>query len=254
MIGLVPVTFGAFCLNYTSIPLYLAFRRCGLLSTVIVTYLWESIHPSKSVVISTGLVTAGAIIAASENIDANLFGFLCVWAYNFSQSFQNVYISVLNKGKALTPFEFNFFFVCTGLLMTSFYNFVLTSDYKQIIEHSEEPHFQATLLIFSTVSASLSLSIAIAVAIGGPVALNVTGILKDVFLTYAGFMFFDETEPTLCVLIGLALSFAGAIKYVHSKFKTGKKNEIQEVNEESNVTLVDDDVEEDIESPKQKRD
>ena len=90
---------------------------------------------------STGLVIAGAVIAACENFDDNLIGFLCVWAYNFSQSFQNVYISVLNKGKLLSPFEFNFYYVCMGLAMTSMYNFVITSDYQQINEHYSDPQF-----------------------------------------------------------------------------------------------------------------
>ena len=39
VVGLVPVLFGNFALNYTCIPLYLAFRRCGLLSSVVVMFL-----------------------------------------------------------------------------------------------------------------------------------------------------------------------------------------------------------------------
>ena len=84
MIGIVPVLFGNFALSYTSIPLYLAFRRCGLLSSVVVMYFWAGDKPSRSVVISTMLVTSGAIIAAWEDFDANLIGLLIVWAYNFS--------------------------------------------------------------------------------------------------------------------------------------------------------------------------
>lgn len=84
IIGLIPVTFGAFALNYTCIPLYLAFRRCGLLSSVVVMYFWAGDRPSKEVIFSTILVISGAIIAVWETFDANLMGFLCVWAYNFS--------------------------------------------------------------------------------------------------------------------------------------------------------------------------
>ena len=192
VIGLVPVTFGAFCLNYTSIPLYLAFRRCGLLSSVIVMYFWAHERPSRGVLISTTLVALGAVIAAGENFDANLVGFLCVWAYNFSQSFQNVYLSVLNKGKVLTPFEFNFFFVCIGFAATAIYNFIITDDYKQLVHHHKDPQFQIMVFMFSSLSAIFSFSIAITVSVGGPLALNITGIIKDVFLTYAGFMFFDD--------------------------------------------------------------
>ena len=84
LVGLIPVTFGAFALNYTSIPIYLAFRRCGLLSSVIVMYLWAGEHPSRGVMFSTALVTLGAVIASSENFSRDFIGFLCVWSYNFS--------------------------------------------------------------------------------------------------------------------------------------------------------------------------
>ena len=67
--------------------------------------------------------------------------------------------------------------------------------------------------------------IAVTVAIAGPLALNITGIIKDVFLTYAGFIFFDDVKPTWPVLIGLGLSFAGAIMCIDAKMKDQKAKE-----------------------------
>ena len=48
LVGLVPVFFAVFALKYTSIPLYLAFRRCGLLSSVIVMFFWQGERPSRT--------------------------------------------------------------------------------------------------------------------------------------------------------------------------------------------------------------
>ena len=141
LVGLVPVTIGNFCLNYTSIPLYLAFRKCALLSSVMVMYFWAGDKPSKGVLFSTGIVTVGALIAACEDFSGNVVGFVFVWVYNFSQSYQNVYISVLNKDNILTPFEFNFFGVCIGLVVTVVYNFIITSDYEQFTEYYTDPQF-----------------------------------------------------------------------------------------------------------------
>ena len=73
--------------------------------------------------------------------------------------------------------------------------------------------------MFSLIAATISLVVAVTVAIAGPLALNITGIIKDVFLTYAGFIFFEGVKPTPCVLIGLLLSFTGAVNCVYSKFK-----------------------------------
>lgn len=110
-----------------------------------------------------------------------------------------------------------------GFAMTALYNFGITNDYTQILDVIDDTTFQAALFLFSVVGALLSFSIACTVAIGGPLALNITGIIKDVFLTYAGFIFFEDTECTLFVMSGLAISFAGAIKTIIHKLQSSNK-------------------------------
>jgi len=64
----------------------------------------------------------------------------------------------------------------------------------------------------------ITLSILCVVQVGGPILVNVTGIVKDVVLTYLGFMFFDDIQPTTMVLTGLAVSFAGATLALVDKY------------------------------------
>ena len=45
------------------------------------------------------------------------------------------------------------------------------------------------------------------------------GNLKDVVLTYIGFVFFDDASFTLMVGFGLLLSFLGAGKFVYDSYK-----------------------------------
>jgi len=42
----------------------------------------------------------------------------------------------------------------------------------------------------------LTLSVLSVCATGGPIMVNVTGTIKDVFLTYVGFAFFNDTKVT----------------------------------------------------------
>jgi hypothetical protein len=51
----------------------------------------------------------------------------------------------------------------------------------------------------------------------GPIGVNIAGICKDIFLTYAGFVLFDDATPSAIVVTGLLVSFLGAIYYIHSK-------------------------------------
>lgn len=135
----------------------------------------------------------------------------------------------------MSPFEFNFFFSLTGFLSTLVYNCICTTDYEQLLELSSDQHFQVMFFIFAVLGAIFSFSIAITVAVAGPLALNVTGIIKDVFLTYAGFMFFNETKVTRFVVVGLAFSFVGAVWTILHKYKvsnqTTKTHELVEDDE-----------------------
>ena len=49
-------------------------------------------------------------------------------------------------------------------------------------------------------------------------ALNVAGTLKDVGLTYVGFLFFDDIKPTISVITGLGISFTGALSILGLKY------------------------------------
>ena len=60
--------------------------------------------PNRSVTISTFLITLGALIASSETLERDMAGFICVWATNFSQSMQNLYIAKLNENKVISTF------------------------------------------------------------------------------------------------------------------------------------------------------
>lgn len=51
-----------------------------------------------------------------------------------------------------------------------------------------------------------------------PIAVNITGTIKDVILTYAGFVFFENVHISFSVMVGLFFSFAGAIFYGYDSY------------------------------------
>ena len=66
------------------------------------------------------------------------------------------------------------------------------------------------------------MSVAIGTTTAGPLALSVTAILKDVLLTYAGFIVFDDSRATIPVVVGITFSFVGAILCIYTKYNTIK--------------------------------
>ena len=65
----------------------------------------------------------------------------------------------------------------------------------------------------------------------GPHALPISGTIKDVGLTYIGFIFFGDAQFTTAIGIGLALSFCGAVYIIYDKYqiqKDGQKVEAEQ--------------------------
>lgn len=72
--------------------------------------------------------------------------------------------------------------------------------------------FSCTVCVVHTYTTLLTLKVA------GPIGVNIAGILKDIFLTYIGFLLFNDFIATGQVLVGLMLSFLGALYYVYVKY------------------------------------
>lgn len=66
---------------------------------------------------------------------------------------------------------------------------------------------------------TLTLIMLLSITLAGPVLTNMTGTIKDAALTYVSFIFFEDALATPTVLIGLAISFIGAIVYIVAVFR-----------------------------------
>ena len=141
LVGIAPVAIGGFALFHTSIPLYIAFRKCDIFTTIILQYLWCGERPLQGVLVSAGLIITGSAIAIFDDVNTNILGCLCVWGYNLAASFQKVYLNAQSKKTKITAFESNFYFTCMGSVVLAVYNFLITDNYVPLIEHCKDPDF-----------------------------------------------------------------------------------------------------------------
>jgi len=75
------------------------------------------------------------------------------------------------------------------------------------------------IMISGSFGILITMTALLCVTINGPISMNITGIFKDVFLTYAGFFFFSDTKVTTSGLIGMSLSLFGAVYFCYSKYR-----------------------------------
>lgn len=74
------------------------------------------------------------------------------------------------------------------------------------------------ILISGTFGILITMTALLCVTINGPISMNITGIFKDVFLTYAGFFFFNDTKVTPSNMLGMSLSLFGASYFCYTKY------------------------------------
>lgn len=129
----------------------------------------------------------------------------------------------------LLNIEINFFFALIGFplaFVIALYSgeiYYLT-DILAIEDLNHRFWFIFSICFSGMMGIVITLSILLVCTLASPVATNITGkdirrikriigTVKDVVLTYIGFVFFDGVHLTMNVLTGLGLSFMGAIAY-----------------------------------------
>lgn len=179
-------------------------------------------------------MVSGAVIAGYETLSADLLGYILIWANNFCSAIQYVVTSKYNNDKKVTAFEINFFFACIGLPLM--YGITSTNGDIQVLydiffnEETRNPMLAAQIMISGSFGIAITMTSLLTVTICGPLAVNISGTMKDVALTYAGFAFFDNVHASNSVILGLIFSFSGAATYSYDRYKNlmadaGKTND-----------------------------
>ena len=80
----VTIMFGLFAVKLVNIPMFLTFRRCAIICTVLVQYVREGTVPSAALSVSLFLMISGALLAGWETLSADGFGYLLIWGNNLA--------------------------------------------------------------------------------------------------------------------------------------------------------------------------
>ena len=190
---------------------FLTMRRCLMLATIICQYAINGKVPEKVQSITTLLVCTGALISGYETINANLFGVCIVWMNNFSTSMFDVSCEKFNNRKQVTVFELNLCFSIIAGIFTLIYTTIFTDEIFLITDGVSRDGLIFCVKLIGSGMCGFGLTIfrLITLNLGGSNACNITAIVKDVLLTFVGFIAFANVHVSATVLSGLAISFAG---------------------------------------------
>merc|ERR1719223_563288 len=74
------------------------------------------------------------------------------------------------------------------------------------------------IMISGSFGIVITMTALLCVTINGPISMNITGIFKDVGLTFAGFFFFSDAKVTPANIFGMSLSLLGASYFCYMKY------------------------------------
>ena len=216
--NLTAVIFGLYSVKLVNIPMFLTFRRCSLLTTVIMNYLVNRVYPNKALSITLFLSTAGALIAGWDSLNAQWFGYILVWGNNVAQSLYNTYVSKVNAEKKVLAFEINFYFALCGFPIALLFTVASGEiwQFGELFGKQDEVQnfwFVVYLVLSASMGIMITLTLLMVCTVVGPIAINITGNVKDVALTWIGFVLFNDVTLTMMMGVGLLMSFAGSVYY-----------------------------------------
>lgn len=112
---IIDVLFGLYSLKAVNIPLFLTLRRCAMISTIIVDFLYQGKVPGQTLCIASFFVVMGAIVAGYETFNSDMWGYFLIMCNNFSSALVNIVASAYNEKKVVQAFDLNFYFALIGL-------------------------------------------------------------------------------------------------------------------------------------------
>ena len=81
---MITVMFGLFSVKNVNIPMFLTFRRTGILCTVLIEYIIQGKAPSLNIAFGTFIICMGAVIGGYDKFDTDYLGYLLVIMNNLS--------------------------------------------------------------------------------------------------------------------------------------------------------------------------
>ena len=78
------VLFGLYAVKNVNVPIFLCFRRCSILCTILVEIVVRNAYPNLSKTFCSALIAGGAILAGWDGFNSDSFGYFLVICNNFS--------------------------------------------------------------------------------------------------------------------------------------------------------------------------
>jgi solute carrier family 35 protein len=181
--------------------------------------------PTRSTIIATAIMVLGAVIAAYKDLTYDPVSYILVALTNLSTAGYTVAIAKVKKTTNLSVF---------GLL---YYNTVITlpfligltlvsSEIEKVRQFEQlwDPTFMFLFLASALLAFFLNITTFFATALNSPLAVTVTGQLKNFVAFLLGLVMFSDYIYEPVNMLGLVIGFIGGVLYAQWSYYESQPN------------------------------
>lgn len=209
-----------------NVPMFTTLRRLTALLIITSEFVLHGTIPPKAVCLAVALLCLGALVAGFNDLYFDAMGYIVVIMNNCATAGYLVFTKKIKD-------ELNAFGLIYYNTMISFPLMLVICialnefDYVYNFENLHEPFFQISFCAGGLLAFTVNLTTAWCTQVNSPLTTSVVGQTKNVVLTAAGAILFDDFKPNLWIVSGITISICGSTFYAWIKLQASKRRQHQ---------------------------
>ena len=220
---------GLLGLSMVNVPMFFCIRRLVSPTILFYEFLFEGKVAEFNVNAAVGTIMMGTLIAGWDTLNSDIVGYSVTFINNLCTAASSATQKAFSQSvKFENPaFATLYYTSLTGLPVSIMLGLVFGEfDELMAFPSLHDPRFWGGFAIALSLGPVLTYSSILCTTYNSPLAMSVTGNVKDVASTVLGAVLFPGFEPTVKNVGGLSLTFAGAAAYAFFNLKKGQSKAV----------------------------
>eukprot|EP00873_Tetraselmis_striata_P022039 jgi/Tetstr1/442303/TSEL_030444.t1 len=216
MVNVCNVVLGLLGTAGLTVPMFIALRRFTLVTTIICEYvLYRKVHDWQTL-LAVGIMVTGGLIAALNDLNFKLLGYLAVLGNDVATSLYLVLMKNISHDLTATGLLFYNSFLSLPLLCGAVALAYPDQGWREY-EYSSYPAFQVVLISSCCLGLTINHSTFVCTRMNDPLTVHVAGNFKNILMTLLGAVAFGDFVFHHWLVVGLSISVSGSCYYAWLK-------------------------------------